>query len=388
MFSLKLGQDFLNMDEITDKIKIMVSDCHLSAGRFFEGRLNAHEDFYFDDDMCDLFDFFSTGKYSENSSGPVEVEAILGGDFFDFLNVPYQGEFEDLITEEMSVYKVEAIIKGHPKVMAALRRFAALPGKRITYLIGNHDSDLFFEKVRERIIREWDPMGAYPSDKVRIIYEVDRIILEEGVEIHHGNQFEAGNDLDFEEPFLTNFRGEKHLKFPWGSIYVMKIVNHLKWEREFLDKIRPVKVFVIFGLILDPWFTIRFCFLSAFYFIKTRILGRAGSRLRWQELLGYAKQESKFFQDLEGQAREILESKPEIKTVIFGHTHRPMDKVYPDGKQYINTGTWTKMIQMDWRGLGLSFKRTFALIKIRNGKARCELRVWVGESGPHKIFYG
>src|SRR4051812_12424370 len=127
-----------------DKFKLIISDCHLSAGRFFEGHLNPHEDFHFDDEMCDLFEHFSSGDYGDGPSGPVDVELIINGDYFDFLNVPVNGEFEDEITEEISLYKTEAIIAGHPRVMKALRLFASLPGKTITYMIGNHDPDLFF----------------------------------------------------------------------------------------------------------------------------------------------------------------------------------------------------------------------------------------------------
>src|SRR5690242_3394646 len=129
-----------------DKFKIVISDCHLSAGRFLEGRLNAHEDFNFDEEMCDLFEYFSSGSYGDGPDGPVDVELFINGDFLDFLNVPYHGEFEDTITEELSLFKLEAIIQGHPKVMGALKRFASKPNKRITYMIGNHDADLFFPK--------------------------------------------------------------------------------------------------------------------------------------------------------------------------------------------------------------------------------------------------
>ena len=152
----------------------MISDCHLSAGRFFEGRLNPHEDFHFDDEMVDLFEYYSSGLYGEATTGPVDVELIINGDFFDYLNVPFHGEFEEAITEEISLYKTEAVINGHPKVMKALKKFASRPGKRITYLIGNHDADLFFDKVRERIVREWDPDSKYPSDKVELIADRDQ----------------------------------------------------------------------------------------------------------------------------------------------------------------------------------------------------------------------
>jgi len=374
--------------EKPEKFKIVISDCHLSAGRFFEGHLNPHEDFHFDDEMCNLFEYFSTGIYGQGPDGtPVEVELFINGDFFDFLNVPVQGEFEDVIDEDMSVFKINAIMAGHPKVMAALRKFASLPGKNITYLIGNHDADLFFQKVREIITRAWDPNGEYPSAKVNLVADRDRIRYEGGVEIHHGNQFEAVHVLNFEKPLLEQHLEKPILNLPWGSFYVLKIINRLKWEREFLDKVRPVKVFVLFGLIMDPWFTLKFCFLSAFYFLKTRFVYSRKRRSSLKVTVDILKQETAFLLDLERQARWLLDQDNEVKTVIFGHTHRPMDKVYPDGKQYINTGTWTKMINLDWQRIGQQFCLSFALVRIQGDESRSELRQWIGAHSPHKVFH-
>ena len=377
-----------------ERFTIVISDCHLSAGRFFEGQLNPHEDFFFDDEMCAFFDYFSTGRYGERADGPVEVELFINGDYLDLLNVPYYGEFEDSITEEIALYKLEAIFAGHPKVMAALRRFASRPGKRITYLIGNHDSELFFPKVRERIVQEWDPEGRRESDKVRVIADRDRVRYESGVEIHHGNQFEAVHVLNFDQPLVDVGLGEAPvLNIPWGSYYVLKIINRMKWEREFLDKIRPVKAYVLFGLLFDPWFTIRFVFLSAFYFFKTRFVYSRKRRASIKVTAEIFKQETDFLLDLEKQARALLTQEPEIKTVIFGHTHKPMNKVYPDGKQYINTGTWTKMINVDWRSLGRQqYCLTFALVRhVQDAegspwRAECDLRHWMGEYSPHRVF--
>ena len=368
------------------KFKIVISDCHLSAGQFFEGRLNAHEDFKFDNEMCEFFEYFSTGVYGDGPDGPVEVELFINGDFLDFLNVPYYGEFEDVITEEISLFKVEAIMAGHRKVMEGLRRFASKPNKKITYLIGNHDADLFFRKVRERITREWDPKGEFPSEKVTLIAHTDRVRYEGGVEIHHGNQFEAVHVLSFEKPVLKNFLDKPVLNIPWGSFYVLKIVNRLKGEREFLDKVRPIKVFVLFGLLFDPWFTIRYVVLSVFYFLKTRFVYNPRRRSRIKVTLEILKQETNFLQDLERPARKHLDQEPDVQTIIFGHTHKPMNKVYPDGKQYINTGTWTKMINLDLRNLGQQYCLSFAFIKIENGKAECDLRHWIGEHSPHRSF--
>lgn len=371
-----------------DHFKIVISDCHLSAGRVYEGRLNPHEDFNFDNEMCDLFDYFSTGVYGEGPEGPIPVELFINGDYLDFLNVSFNGEFEDAITEELSVLKLEAIIAGHPKVMAALKRFASRPGKTITYLIGNHDADLFYPKVRERIVQAWDPESKFPSDKVNVIADRDRVRFPGGIEIHHGNQFEAVHVLNFERPVLKSFLDQPVLNLPWGSFYVLKIINRLKAEREFIDKVRPMKLFVFFGLLFDTIFTLKFCFLSLFYFLKTRFIYSPKRHSSLRVTAKILRQETDFLLDLERQARKLLDTEADIQTVIFGHTHKPMNKVYPDGKQYINTGTWTKMINLDWRNIGQQYCLTFAFVRITDGKPQCELRHWMGENSPHKAFQG
>ena len=371
------------------RYKIVISDCHLSGGRIFEGALNPHEDFHFDDEMCAFFRHFSTAEFGEGADGPVEVELFINGDYFDFLNVPYQGEFEDVITEDISVYKAEAIIKGHPKVMAALRDFASKPGKRITYMIGNHDADLFFPRVRETITRAWDPEGKFPSEKVNIIADRDRVRWDGGVEVHHGNQFEAVHVLNFEKPLLESFNERSVLNIPWGSFYVLKIVNRLKIEREYLDKVRPVRAFIIFGLLTDPIFTLKYCFLTAFYFLRTRFIYSPKRRSSLAVTLKILKENMQgFLLDLEREARQTLDENADVKTIIFGHTHKPMNKIWPDGKQYINTGTWTKMINLDWRNLGTQYLLTFAFVKITDDNATCELRQWHGDTGPHRIYHG
>lgn len=369
---------------MSDKFKLVISDCHLGAGRFVDHRLNPHEDFAWDGEMIQFLRHFSTGDFGAGK----EVELIINGDFLDFLNVSDRGEFEEVITEDLALRKLQKIFEGHRAVMEALREFAAQPGKSVVYLIGNHDAELFFPKVRDAIVERWGPRVKVVADRDRLIYE------DWGVEVHHGNQFEASNELDFHEPFYPvtggKHAGSQALKLPWGSFYVLKIVNRLRWEREHIDRVRPVPVAVLLGLLFDPWFTIRFAFLSAFYFVRARLLAPGLSRRRTvRQIFDRWKIESQVFQDLEGPARQILDQRPGIHTVIFGHTHRPMQRVYPDGKQYLNTGTWAKYVNLDWRTMGSHALKTFAVLRLAEGAAaQAELRQWVGESGPHKAFMG
>lgn len=372
-----------------NRIKLVISDCHLSAGLNFESKKNPHEDFFFDDEMVAFFEYFSTGKYGLGC----EVELIINGDFLDFLNVPYRGEFEEVITEQFALYKLECILAGHPKVFRALKHFASLPKKSIVYNIGNHDADLFFEKVRERFVRAIDPKGEFPSEKVRVNHERSFLNFDGGVQIHHGNQFEAVHVFNYESPLLTENLPEPVLNIPWGSFYVLKILNRLKWERDYVDKVRPIRAQLLWGLVFDTWFTLKFMFLTLFYFMKTRFIYSPNRKARLSVTLQILKQQSTtFLQDLESDARKLLDEQPEVHTVIMGHTHHPMFKSYPDGKLYINTGTWTKMINLDLRGLGSSYRLNFAMIeydaKDPTAKPTCTLQQWIGEHKPHARFDG
>jgi len=370
-----------------DKVKVVISDCHLSAGLQFESTRNPHEDFYFDDEMVEFVQYFSTGRYGNG----MDVELIINGDFFDFLNVPYQGQFEEVITEQFALYKLECIMRGHPKVMNAFREFVKQEGKTITYNIGNHDADLFFPKLQEHFVKTIDPEGAYPSKKVRVNHEQPHIEVEGGIYIEHGNNYEAVHLLNYNKPLISDGLPEPVLNIPWGSIYVLKIINRFKWERDYVDKVRPVKAMIFWGLFTDTLFTLRFMVTSCYYFIKTRFVYSPTRRSRLAVTARIIQQETQtFLQDLQDAARYVLDTKGDHHTVIFGHTHLPMHKTYSDGRSYLNTGTWTKMINMDFRGLGEgnSYKLTFALIEIKNGRSTASLQQWHGDHKPHRTFNG
>ena len=354
---------------------------HLSAGQFIDGVQNPHEDFFFDHEFIDFLHFFSNGIYGDGC----EVELVLNGDILDFLNVPIQGDFPDVVTASVALEKMHAIFKGHAEVTRALQEFVQKPGKSIVYNVGNHDLDMFFPEVREEFCRVIG--GAnWKREKVWVHTETEFLSYPEGIQIHHGNQFEAVHRTNYQQPLITENLPEPILYLPWGSLYVIKIINSLKLERDYVDKVKPAKLFMAISLIVDPLFTIRFILLSAFYFINTRFIYNPRRRATLRNTIAIMKQEITPFYGLEDDAREILDKSPDTHTVIIGHTHGPMQRYYQDGKTYINTGTWTRMISLDFRQLGQQTKLTFAMIQYdEQGKPRASLREWVGQHSPHKL---
>ena len=168
------------------KVKIVTSDMHLSAGRLVDGMPNPYEDFFFDTEFCEFLDYFSTGQYGDGC----EVELILNGDVLDFLNVQVGGEWVDVVTSDVAVEKLVNILDGHREVVRALQRFVSRPGKRLIYNVGNHDMEFFFPKVQETFCRV---VGGenWTREKVWVNVETEFLEYSEGIQIHHGNQFEA-----------------------------------------------------------------------------------------------------------------------------------------------------------------------------------------------------
>ena len=355
---------------------------HLSAGRFIDGVQNPHEDFFFDREFCEFLEYFSRGEYGDGC----EVELILNGDVFDFLNIPIHDDFPDVVTEEIAVEKLRMILAGHADVINALQIFVQNPGKSVLYNVGNHDMEFFFQKVRDEFCCA---IGGenWTKEKVWVNVETECLTYPEGIQIHHGNQFEAVHTTNYKCPILTEDLPEPILYLPWGSVYVIKIINRLKWERDYIDKVRPAKLFMAFGFLFDPIFTLKFFILSMFYFLHTRFIYNPKRRATIANTLAIMREEITPFYGLEDDARQVLDDNENIHTIIFGHTHGAMQKYYRDGKTYINTGTWTRMINLDLRNLGQSTKLTFALVEYDDhGNPHASLQEWYGIQHPYRPF--
>src|SRR5690606_13700677 len=102
------------------------------------------EDFLFDDRFADLLD-----HYDRRAGDDIDVELILNGDIFDLLKVKIDGRWITEITEELAAEKLRQCLEGHPRFVNAIRGFLGRPGRRVTYLPGNHDLDMWFPATHE-----------------------------------------------------------------------------------------------------------------------------------------------------------------------------------------------------------------------------------------------
>ena len=119
-------------------IRLVLSDLHLGTG-VPEGELNPLEDFYYDERFAELLE-----HYDKKCGDSTQIELILNGDIFDLLKVQIDGEWPTEITQEIAEQKLRLCLDGHPRFIASLRTFLAKPERRLVYLPGNHDLDMWF----------------------------------------------------------------------------------------------------------------------------------------------------------------------------------------------------------------------------------------------------
>jgi UDP-2,3-diacylglucosamine pyrophosphatase LpxH len=354
---------------MSKRIKLVLSDLHLGAGRFLEdGRLNPLEEFYFDDRFAEFIHYYTTGDYADAA-----VEVILNGDIFNFLQTDYKGHFLTVITESITLDQMQRIVRGHPGFFQALREFIAKPQNEITFVVGNHDQGMLWPGVREFL----NQVVGRPCRYINTTYYFD------GVHIEHGNTHEAANAMDKKKFFLKKDLPEPILNLPFGSFFFVEYVLKIKQSDPHIDKVRPFRAMIRWTAIFNTTFSIKSFFTLIWYFFKNIFINTNRKKWSFKKILKVFL-ESAVFPDLSEAAKRILKNE-QIHTVIFGHTHVYQYRQFENDKEYFNTGTWTEVTSLDVASFGRITKLTYVLIDYSDGESsrpRGRLKEW---RGYHRI---
>jgi len=349
-------------------IKLVVSDLHLGCGTITEnGQLNFLEEFYFDEKFAEFLHYHTTGKFADYN-----VELILNGDIFNFLQIDYRGHFLTVITESMTLEILKRIVQGHPLFFQALKEFAAKEGNVITYVVGNHDQGMLWPAAR-------DYLNEILGNSVRfrsLVYFFD------GVHIEHGHMHEAANRLDPRKFFLKRNLPEPILNLPLGSHFFVEVVLKIKHDYPHVDKIRPFSRMVRWAFFNEPWLTIKGFWSFALYFIRSAFAKDARRAFPFKQIVQVFV-ESAVFPDLSESARRILND-DRVHTVCFGHSHVYQYRQWGPEREYFNTGTWTDLTSLDIASLGKITKLTYVLFEYSEDgtRPRGRLKEW---RGYHRI---
>jgi UDP-2,3-diacylglucosamine pyrophosphatase LpxH len=401
------------------KFKIVVSDLHLGAGRESEG--NLLEDFGSERAFASLLAEIA----AESDREGADVELIVNGDAFEMLQVPHVDDFDPAVvyaperyhssSESDSVLKMALVIDGHRPFFDALKQFLQVgpPRRYVTFVKGNHDLNLYWPGVQDRMRRA---IGATGAKRPLLSFEARRI-SREGIYVEHGNQYAAMTDQieDMDDPVDPDKPGQ--LALPLGSWFVMDFFNKVEREKYWIDGVKPIAALVWYGLAFDFPFAARAIAtlaralpgivqhgileaqepqveglaqqledpakveeLAARY--ETDEAFRAEFNAELASLLAPPQPVTEMGIEVEAvplptvsdpvamgkqvQARvhsslfkmaAKLAEEEKAKLVTFGHTHDAGEEELPGGGVYINSGTWTWRADLSgegektWQGL-------------------------------------
>jgi UDP-2,3-diacylglucosamine pyrophosphatase LpxH len=212
---------------------IVVSDLHLGRGRNPRtGRWYRLEAFFYDDDFAGFCAFLCRDAAARGS----KLRLVLAGDVFDLLRVDSDLDgagpprFEPVASPGAAAELMSAILAGHPGVVAGLRS-VLLAGHEVVFVPGNHDIELQWTVVQERIrsaIAADLPAGADPGavdDRLRFSpwfhHEAGRIWVE------HGSQYDPEGAFRYplRDPVLPASSAALERDLPLGNFFQRYLFN-------------------------------------------------------------------------------------------------------------------------------------------------------------------
>ena len=213
------------------KINIVISDLHLADSHsIFEGFGDLQQSA-----LEGLLSAASTNAFAGNTDA---VELIINGDCFEFLYMePY--EKQGITYPAHALAKLERVIDGHRPFFDALQHFISQKGRQVTFIIGNHDVELAFKEVQDRIS---EVICNNPELKERIHFCHSYFYRSApDVHIEHGNQYDFWNCItclwdEKGQPLTLN---PGNITLPLGTQYIQRAAYPINLQYPYFDLFEP-----------------------------------------------------------------------------------------------------------------------------------------------------
>jgi UDP-2,3-diacylglucosamine pyrophosphatase LpxH len=281
---------------------LIVSDLHLCEGLNPKtGKFSRLEDFLFDDAFARFLRYHQAVR-TQPRFGDRPWLLIINGDMFDFvqaISLPEDSRVLRIVTgveqggklpiteqgfglgttAEESEWKLAQIARGHQGFFAALGWFIA-HGNHVAIIKGNHDVELHWIEVRERLVVEID--RAYTRERLMLghgpvittdelearvcfypwfYYEPGRVYVE------HGGQYEPASAFpDFLDPVIPN--SPEQIQLPWGSLFVRYLFNKIEDVHPFADNAKPIARYAVWALRKSPIKTLDLLVTRGWVFLR------------------------------------------------------------------------------------------------------------------------
>ena len=179
--------------------------------------------------------------------------------------------------------------------------------------------------------------------------------------------------------FINKGLKEPIINLPWGSHFVVNFVIPIKMEQPAIDKVRPINALIRWSMLTNfKWF-VKTGIRATMYFFATRFSKSLYRTTNLVTTIKILKEISKTPQ-LANAARKVMDQNQDVHTVIMGHTHGAKYVQFADGKEYLNSGTWTEVTNLDLLNFGKATRYNYIFIDYTKNpmRPRAYLKEWRG----------
>src|SRR5688500_89211 len=154
--------------------------------------------------------------------------------------------------------------------------------------------------------------------------------------VRHGHQLARIVRVDYSQ--LTRDRGDgvQILDIPYGSRWILEVLNPAKELRNNVDRILPLKLFILGAFFFDPRFAIRFLMSSTLHLLRHRVFTFRAWTDRFRHLPEILREEVIAMGGYDDAHARYMRKLRGVHTVIVGHSHSPRFRVLPSGKVLVN----------------------------------------------------
>ena len=208
---------------------LVISDLHLADVEDHEDGWKFYKGSHF---LCDRELAGLLEKFTRSTSEEDNPVLVLNGDIFDFDLVtaaPEEPPWEVSSSEkrrglkataEKSAWKLEKILADHRPFTEALAEFLD-KGHEIVYVLGNHDTEFYFEAVQEAfkaLIANSDRYSGAAGEGMKIRFEPWFYYKPEEIYIEHGHQYDYYTSARYILDPRIEQAGEMRLALPMGNL--------------------------------------------------------------------------------------------------------------------------------------------------------------------------
>ncbi|MBS3118761.1 metallophosphoesterase [Candidatus Woesearchaeota archaeon] len=339
---------------------IILGDVEMGAG-------NLTDDFISDNALSDLI--------LELSKRPHPVDLVFNGDTFDFQKCPYQEKgsliYPRHITEKVSLSKLNLVYLAHKEVFLAMKEFINIPFHRLYFTAGNHDMDLVYRKVREKI-------RSLLGNKKRVRF-LKLHYRFKGVYAEHGQQYDFLTRINFRKLFLR-YKGKEILNIPFVPLALISQFMKMKEEHPFLERItpRPLLFQLHKSLMRKITFSTTVYFLKSIFYYPLRYFfdpTHAFPKNLFQEFYHRVKESHWDIDEVLPSFKKKKRSLKKGHIYVLGHVHKQSVEDN-GGTVIIHPGCWRDEYILDKENKALYpvQKKYVQILVSEDGSLRYELK--------------